>query len=292
MAEQTNVVQFTQSSGWLVSINWRRVMAYFLLIFISGVFLFPFLFLVSTSLKSLQQVFEVPPGLIPDPITWDNYPRAVEFIPYVQYFGNSLWIAFWNVLFTVSSSSLVAYGFSRIKWFGRDVVFGIVIATLMIPYTVTLIPQFLIFRNLGWVGTHNPLIIPALAGHPFFIFLLRQFYRTVPFELSEAARIDGASEFGIYWRIILPLTRSALVAVGLFTFLWNWNDFFGPLVYLNDPESYTLAIGLYQYFSTRGSTEWGLLMAASVIMIAPVVLIFFFAQRTFIRGISITGIKG
>lgn len=170
--------------------------------------------------------------------------------------------------------------------------FGLVIGTLMIPYTVIVIPQFLIFRNLGWVGTQNPLIFPALAGHSFFIFLLRQFYRTIPFELSEAARIDGASEIGIFWRIILPLSRPALVTVGLFTFLWNWNDFFGPMIYLNKDENFTLAVGLYKYFSTRGNTEWGLLMAAATIMITPVVALFFFAQRTFIRGISVTGLKG
>ncbi|MBZ0296034.1 MAG: carbohydrate ABC transporter permease [Anaerolineae bacterium] len=273
-------------------INWQRLIVYCLLILISFIFFFPFLFLLSTSLKTGQQIFAVPLNLVPNPIAWDNYPQAIEFIPFLKYFGNSVWITFWNILFTVISSSLVAYGFSRIQWYGRDVVFGLVIATLMIPLTVVLIPQFLIFRNLGWVGTQNPLIIPALAGHPFFIFLLRQFYRTIPFELSEAARIDGASEFGIFWRIILPLTRPALVTVGLFTFLWNWNDFFGPMIYLNKDENFTLAVGLYQYFSTRGNSEWGLLMAAAAIMIAPVIVLFFFAQRTFIKGISVTGLKG
>jgi len=270
----------------------RRVSAHAILITISLIFAFPFFFLVASSLKTLKQTFTVPVQLLPNPVAWENYPRALEFIPYVQYFGNTLFIAVANIILTLISCSLVAYGFSRIQWYGRDTLFGVVIATLMIPFTVTLIPQFLVFRQLGWIGSFHPLILPALTGNPFFIFLLRQFFRTIPYELSEAARIDGASEFGIFWRIILPLSRPALATVSLFTFLWNWNDFLGPLIYLNKEENYTLAVGLYSYFSKKSTTEWGLLLASSVVMIIPVVILFFFAQRTFIKGISMTGTKG
>jgi multiple sugar transport system permease protein len=161
----------------------------------------------------------------------------------------------------------------------------------MIPYAVTLIPTFIIFRNLGWVGTPHPLTIPSLTGNAFFIFLLRQFYLTIPEELSAAAKIDGANEFQIYWQIILPLARPALAVVALFTFIANWNDFLGPLVYLNNKDQYTLAIGMYGFLS-RVRTEWGPLMAAATIMISPIIVLFFLAQRTFIQGITLTGIKG
>lgn len=270
----------------------RALLTHIPLLIISIIFGFPFLYLFSTSLKTDRNVFSIPIQWIPDPIAWENYPRALEFIPFLTYFGNTLFITVTNVIFTLISCTLVAYGFARIKWYGRDMMFGVLLATLMIPFTVTLIPQFLLFRQLGWIGSFNPLILPALGGHPFFIFLLRQFYRSIPFELSEAAKIDGASEFGIYWRIILPLSRPALATVTVFTCLWNWNDFLGPLIYLKKDEMQTLAIGLYSYFSVHSSTQWGLLMAAAMVMITPVLILFFVAQRTFIQGISMTGSKG
>ncbi len=270
----------------------RLIRAHFVLICLALIFAFPMFYMFSTSLKTLRQTFIVPPQLWPNPFAWENYPRAFQFIPYARYFANTFYVSSLNVVFTLASSSLVAYGFSKIKWFGRDTMFGLVVATLMIPYTVTLIPQFLIFRQLGWIGTYNPLILPALGGHPFFIFLLRQFFRSIPLELSEAARMDGATELGIFVRIILPLSKPALVTVALFTFLWNWNDFLGPLIYVNKPENYTLAIGLYNYFSLRSTTEWGLLMAAAVLMILPVLILFLIGQRTFIRGIATSGLKG
>lgn len=270
----------------------RALLTHIPLLTLSIIFGFPFLYLFSTSLKTDRNVFSIPIQWIPDPIAWENYPRALEFIPFLTYFGNTLFITVTNVIFTLISCTLVAYGFARIKWYGRDMMFGVLLATLMIPFTVTLIPQFLLFRQLGWIGSFNPLILPALGGHPFFIFLLRQFYRSIPFELSEAAKIDGASEFGIYWRIILPLSRPALATVAVFTCLWNWNDFLGPLIYLKKDEMQTLAVGLYSYFSVHSSTQWGLLMAAAMVMITPVLILFFVAQRTFIQGISMTGSKG
>jgi len=269
----------------------QRIAVYVLITALAALFTVPFVWLVSTSLKSPAQVFVVPPQWIPNPFVWDNYPRSTTFIPFWQYFRNTLYVTVFNVIGSVASCSVVAYGFSRIQWRGRNTLFVVLIATLMIPYPVTLIPTFLIFRDLGLVNTLNALVVPSFFGNAFFIFLLRQFYMTIPQELSQAAKIDGASEFQIFWQVILPLTRPALAVVALFAFLSNWNDFLGPLIYLSDKENYTLAIGLYGFFG-RSKTEWGLLMSAATIMVAPIVLLYFFTQRTFIEGITLTGIKG
>lgn len=269
----------------------RMLPAYIALTLLALLFLLPFAWLISTSLKDPKQIFVVPPQWIPNPFVWSNYPRSTTFIPFWRYLANTLYVTFFNVVALVISCSLVAYGFARIKWPGRNIVFLVLISTLMIPYPVTLIPTFLIFRDLGLVGTLNALTFPALFGSAFFIFLLRQFYMTIPQELSQAAKIDGASEFQIYWKIILPLSKPALSVVALFAFIANWNDFLGPLIFLNDKNTYTLAIGLYGFFG-RSRTEWGLLMAAATIMIAPIILLFFLAQRTFIEGITLTGLKG
>lgn len=273
----------------------RRILTEFgthiVLILASVTFAIPFLWMISTSLKPDAQIFVLPPQWIPKPFMWSNYPNALTYIPYFLYFRNTLYIAIFNVIATLISCTLVAYGFARINWPGRNFFFSILLATLMIPYPVTLIPTFLIFRNLGWVGTPNPLTWPAFFGSAFFIFLLRQFYMTIPQELSQAAKIDGANEFAIYWRIILPLARPALATIALFTFLANWNDFLGPLIYLGDKQQYTLALGLYGFAGAR-RTEWGLLMAAGAVTITPIILLFFLAQRTFIQGITLTGTKG
>jgi multiple sugar transport system permease protein len=271
---------------WLTQLG-----AHLLLVLFGITFALPFFWQLSTSLKPDAQIFLLPPQWIPNPIQWSNYPRALTYIPYFLYFRNTLYIAIFNVGALLLSCTLVAYGFARINWPGRNILFGILLATLMIPYPVTLIPTFLIFRTLGWVGTPNPLTWPAFFGAPFYIFLLRQFYMTIPQELSHAAKIDGASEFSIYWRIILPLSRPALATVALFTFLANWNDFLGPLIYLSDKQQYTLALGLYGFAGAR-KTEWGLLMAAGTVTVLPIIVLFFLAQRTFIQGVTLTGTKG
>jgi len=268
----------------------RRILGHLVLASLGFIFTIPFLWLISTSLKPPEQLFRIPLEWIPNPFMWENYVKATTFIPFFRYFGNTLYITIFNVVAILISCSLVAYGFARINWPGRDALFMVLISTLMIPSAVTLIPTFIIFRNLGWIGTANPLTWPAFAGNAFYIFLLRQFFLTIPRELSAAAQMDGASEFQIYWRIVLPLSRAALAAVALFTFMANWNDFLGPLIYLSDKDQFTLAIGLYGFLS-RVRTEWGLLMAASTIMISPVIVLFFFTQRTFIEGITMTGIK-
>jgi multiple sugar transport system permease protein len=197
-----------------------------------------------------------------------------------------------NVIAVVFTSSLCAYGFARIRFRGRNFWFGIVIATILLPNVILLVPQFIIFTQLGWIDTINPLVIPLFfGGGAFNIFLLRQFFRTIPEELADAARIDGCSEFGIYWRIMLPLSRPALITVGIFTFLTSWNDLLNPIIYLRTPENFTIAVGL-ALFRSNLNTRWELLMAASTVTILPVVLLFFIAQRYFVRGIVMTGLRG
>lgn len=269
-----------------------RIVIYIVLVFVSLLMLFPFLWLVSSSLKSQLDIFAYPPQWIPNPPVWQNYVDALTFRPFGLYLRNSLAIATLNVIAVVFTSSLCAYGFARIRFWGRDFWFGIVIATLLLPNIVTLVPQFIIFTRLGWVNTILPLTVPIFfGGGAFNIFLLRQFFRTIPEELADAARIDGCTEFGIYWRIMLPLSKPALITVGIFTFLAAWNDLIGPLVYLRTPDTFTVAIGLAQF---RGAmtTRWDLQMAAAAVMIIPVILLFFFAQRYFIKGIVMTGLKG
>ncbi len=189
------------------------------------------------------------------------------------------------------SSSLVAYSFARIPWRGRNLMFVLVLSTMMLPYQVTLIPMFAVFSKLGWVGTFKPLILPAFFGVPFYIFLLRQFFMGIPQDLSAAARIDGCSEFGIFWRIILPLSKPALATTGLFVFLFEWGDFLNPLVYLQDDRQYTLAVALQQFQSAHESL-WGPLMAMSTVITLPILIVFFLTQKTFIQGITLTGLKG
>ena len=269
-----------------------QLLTYAILILVAILMLFPFLWLVSSSLKTQLGIFQYPPEWIPSSPRWQNYEEAMTFRPFHLYFRNSLFIAGLNVLAVVSSSSLCAYGFARIHFWGRNFWFGIVIATLLLPNVVTLVPQFIIFTNLGWVDTILPLTVPLFfGGGAFNIFLLRQFFRTIPEDLADAARIDGSSEFGIYWRIMLPLSKPALITVAIFTFLTAWNDLLGPLVYLRSPDTFTVAVGLAQF---RGAqvTRWEYQMAAATVMILPVVVLFFFAQRYFIRGIVMSGLKG
>ncbi len=251
----------------------------------------PFYWLLATSLKPDAQIFQMPPVWLPHPVQWSNYPRALTYIPFLSYTFNTLTLCVLNVIGTVTSCSLVAYSLAKIRWRGRDLVFYSLVATMILPGQVTLIPTFAIFKWLGWIGSYRPLVVPAFFGSAFFIFLLRQFFLTLPNELSDAARIDGCSEFGAYWRIILPLSRPALVTVALFTFIGTWNDFLGPLLYLSDERSYTLSMGL-QFFVSQHGAEWGMLMAASTVMTLPILVIFFLAQGTFIQGVTLSGIKG
>ncbi len=256
------------------------------------IMLLPFVWLVSSSLKGQIQIFQYPPVWIPDPIHWDNYTNALTVKPFGLYIINTLKIVFLNVLAVVFSSSFCAYGFARIKFWGRDFWFGIVLATLFLPYAILIVPQFIIFSRLGWVDTILPLTVPIFfGGGAFNIFLLRQFFRSIPEELADAARIDGCTEFGIYWRIMMPLAKPALITVAIFTFLNSWNDLLGPVIYLRSPNNFTVAVGLASFRSSL-SNSWDLQLAASTAMIIPVLILFFFAQRYFIKGVVMSGLKG
>jgi multiple sugar transport system permease protein len=268
-----------------------RALAHALLVAFSSMFIVPFLWLLSTSLKPESQIFVWPPVWIPEPITFDHYVNGLRFLPFGRFTLNSLVIAVAAVVGTLISCSLAAYGLARIRWPGRNVLFAVILATLLIPFQVRLIPLFIIFKNLGWIDTFLPLIVPTWFGNPFFIFLLRQFFLTIPQELSEAAKIDGATELDIFWRVILPLARPALATVALFEFLARWDDFLGPLIFISSQENYTVSLGLAMFRGQQGS-YWGMLMAVSTVMALPIIVLFFFTQRTFIQGITLTGIKG
>ena len=254
-------------------------------------FALPFAWMLTTSLKAEWQVFSVPPVWIPDPVLLENYPSALLTMNFPLYLKNTLVIACGSVVGVLVSCTMTAYGFARVRWPGRDWLFGLCVASMMIPFQVTMVPLFVTFSLLGWVGTPLPLIVPTFFGVPYYIFLLRQFFRTIPQELSEAAVIDGCSELGVFWRVVLPLTTPALAVVALFQFIHAWSDYLGPLIYLNRQAQYTIALGL-ALFNSQNNYQFALLMAASAVTIAPVVVLFFLTQRTFIEGISLTGIKG
>jgi len=268
----------------------QQILKHLLLIAVGFFFFFPFAWLVLTSLKSAREIVQIPPTIFPENALWSNYVDAVTFIPFFRYFGNTLTIFALKAVGAAISCSLAAYGFSRLEWPGRDLVFVLVLSTMMLPFQVTMIPLYIIFDRLGWIGTYRPLVVPSWLGYAFSIFLLRQFFRTIPQELSEAARIDGCSEFRIYWQIIMPLARPALATLVLYEFMWTWNDFFGPLLYLNNQDRWTLSLGLLQ-FRSQHSIEWELLMAAATLITLPSIVLYFFGQKTFIQGIATTGFK-
>ncbi len=252
----------------------------------------PLIWLISTSLKTGPQTFIMPPEWIPRPIVWQNYPDAFQAVPFQKYFWNTLTVVLWATTGTLLSASLTAFAFARLRFPGREFLFVLVLSTIMLPSIVTLIPTFIVFRNLKWINTFLPLTVPYwMGGGPFNIFLFRQFFMTIPYELDEAARIDGASNFRTYWSIIIPLSKPVLATVAIFSFIHHWNDFFLPLVYLQSNEKWTMAIGL-QGFKDLYSTSWNLMMAASTAMILPLLILFFFAQRYFISGIQMSGIAG
>lgn len=270
--------------------NLRVFLIYTLLIIFAVIFLIPIVWMISTSLKSSTEIYQTHIRIIPSKIEWQNYIFAVTSVPYFKYVWNTVIIAFFSVIGQLFAAPLVAYSLAKIRWGGSKIIFALVVSTMFLPYQVTMIPVYLIYYKLGFVGTFIPLILPNFFGYPFYIFLLRQFMMTLPDSLFEAARIDGASEFRIYWQITLPLIRPALATVAIFTFIGSWSDLLGPLIYLNDPNKYTLSLGLRQ-FLTEHSIEWGPLMAASIIFILPIIVIFAIAQKQFIEGITFTGIK-
>lgn len=274
-----------------------RLGIHFALIMLAIPAALPMLWMLSTSLKADTQVYATSSGggfslssLIPSPAVWSNYPKALATVPFDQYLRNTLMLGVVCVIGAVVSSAFVAYGFARIDFRGRNILFGLLIATMALPGQVTMIPVFELFRNLGWYGTYLPLVVPAFGGAPFFVFLMVQFFKTLPEDLFESARLDGAGELRIFVQMVLPLAKPALATCALFQFLGTWNDFMGPLIYINDPSKYTLAYGLQQFMSAYGG-QWAQLMAASIVFTLPIIVLFFFAQRTFIQGIATTGGK-
>jgi multiple sugar transport system permease protein len=300
MAQVNQVDTTVQQSGrsWRQSRSGQalltQIIAYLIVTVGAIVLMIPFAWMLSSSLKAPAQIFVDPPQWIPDPILWRNYIDAWTALPFTQFLLNTLFITLLGMTASIFTSALVGYGFARYRFPGRDVLFIVLLSTMMLPYVVTLIPAFLIWRTFGLINTYDPLVIGALfGGGPFFVFLMRQFMLSIPEEMEEAARIDGANTMQIFTRIILPLVRPALLAVGIFSFQGFWNDFLGPLIYLNDMRKYTMTLGMF--FFVGGASEapkWHWLMAMSTLIALPILLIFFLAQRQFIEGITLTGIKG
>ena len=294
-ASDSVAARAAQIAGWLVSRKVQSLlqkMVVYLLVIVGAVFLsVPLAWLLSTSLKESGLIFLFPPQWIPKPIAWWNYVEIWQILPFGTFLKNTLIITGFSMLGGVLSASCVAFGFARLRFPGRDVLFMILLSMIMIPFQVTLIPQFVLFKELGWLDSFLPLIVPPFfGGSPYFVFLLRQFYMRLLLDLDDAARIDGCSSFGIYWRVVLPQSKPALGVIAIFSFMGNWNGFFLPLIYLNSMEKYPLALGL---MLLRGwwTTRWHLLMAGSVLMSIPCILVYFIAQRYFIQGIVFTGVE-
>ena len=285
----------------------QRTIAWLLLVAVCVVLLLPFVWAALCSLKTKTEVYTLPPkwdssltagenlrairqAVVPSPPAWENYREIFRRLDFALFFRNSFFIAILATIGQLISSSLVAFGFARIRFWGRDALFLLVLATMMIPYQVTMIPLFLIFREIGWVDSFLPLIVPQFFGAAFNIFLLRQFFRTIPYELDEAAALDGCSRFGVYWRMVLPLSKPALVVVAIFTFLWHWRDLMGPLIYLDSLSKRTVALGI-AYFKTPYETGMHLIMAAAIAALVPVVVLFFVGQKYILEGITLAGVR-
>lgn len=270
----------------------RRTFFYLFICLLSLLCVIPLYWMIRSSFMKNTDIYIMDPFIWwPEEMLWSNYSKAFETAPFFQYAVNTLTIVGGCLIGTLLTASMAAYAFSRVKWKGRNICFATVLATMMLPSSVTLIPQFLIWRVFGLTDTYWPLILPSfLGGGAFNIFLLRQFFLGIPRDLDEAAIIDGASALRIFFQIILPLSKSALIVVALFTFLGAWNDFFGPIIYLNSKEKFTLALGLLQFQGDYG-TKWNLLMAASTIVVAPCILIYLIGQKYLVEGIALTGMK-
>ncbi len=279
---------YAKRGGLLRQTGWHLVLSA-----ASVCFAVPLLWMLSSALKENREIFTVPVRWLPETLQWGNFVEVLSYpgFPFLRFFFNSLLYAGLVTVGTVLSCALVGYGFARLRFPGRNILFAITLATMMVPYVVTFIPTFLLFKRLGVLGTYIPLIAPAFFAEAFFIFLMRQFFRGLPRELDDAARVDGAGEFRIFWQIMLPLVKPALVVMSVFTFVWTWHDFFRPLIYLSDPDQFPLSLGLFS-FQGRRLTEWHLMMAAATLMTAPLVILFAAAQKYFIQGMKMFGLKG
>lgn len=270
----------------------KRIFVYGTLILLGILFMMPFLWMIKTSLMTPQQATVAPPEWFPNPFRFDNYITATQAIPFWLYTANTIYVALMNVVGMTMASAFVAWGFAHYRFPWRDEFFAVTLATMMVPFPVLMVSQYAIFKELGWIGTYKPLWVPAFFGHAYSIFLLRQFLMGVPRDLTDVARIDGCGELRIFLQIIVPLIRPALLVVALFSFMYHWNDFMAPLIYLTNERQFTLALGLQAFQSQLGETAITHLMAATTLMVAPVIVLFFLTQKTFIEGISLTGLKG
>lgn len=301
MAKTANVLRAPHLAaptrrGWLTRRRRRylhTLIALAAIVLGASVVLLPLVWMITTSLKGQMDVYVFPPQWIPHPVRWENYRELWRVAPFGRYLLNSTFVAGLSVFGSVLSCSLAAYSFARLRCPGRDLIFLALLSTMMLPAAVTTVPTFIVFQKLAWLNSFKPLIVPAFFGNAFYIFLLRQFFRTIPLDLEDAARLDGASTLRIFTGIILPLSKPALVTVAIFSFIDSWNDFFNPLLYLDSEEKYTIALGLANFLgSDRVGPQMHLLMGASFIATLPVLIIFFLAQRLFMRGIVFTGVKG
>lgn len=268
-----------------------RVFLYVVLVSGALIIFLPFAWTVSTSLKTEAQTLAYPPTWIPNPVRWENYPEALSYRPFGRYYLNTFIIAGLSVFGQVLSSALVAYGFARFRFPGRNALFMVVLSTLMIPFHILIIPRFILFKQLGWLDTLLPLIVPNFFGGAFSIFLLRQYFLGIPLDLDEAAKIEGATAMQIFWRIIVPLARPAIGAVAVFEFIESWQDFLGPLIYLSSEQNYTVSLGLAA-FRNDYFTAWHLYMAAAAVAMVVPLIVFFIAQKYFISGVALTGSGG
>ena len=266
----------------------KKIVSYLLMTAIGIVLITPLLWMVFTSLKPMEEIVRYPPTFFPEKIVWQNYLDTITAFPFWRYARNTLLITVLVVFGNVLSNSFIAYGFAKLDFPGKKLMFALVLSTMMIPGFVTMIPQYVLFSKIGWVGTYLPLIVPSFFGNAFNIFLMRQFYLSINDELIEAAEIDGANHFYIWSRLMLPLTKPALITIAINSFNAAWNDFLGPLLYIQDQEKYTLQIGL-QVFQNQATTQWNYLMAGATLVLIPTILLFFFAQRYFIEGMDLTG---
>jgi len=268
-----------------------RLLTHAALLALAAIFLFPLLWMLSTSLKPVEQTMVMPPEWIPHPARWSNFLDTLRYIPLPRYTWNSTLVSLLAVLGTVLASSLAGYGFACVEWKGRDAFFAVTLATMMVPFPVLMVPLYGVFRELHWIGTLTPLWAPAFFGSAFNIFLFRQFFKSIPSELLDAARVDGCPEWRLWAAIVLPLAKPVIAVVALFQFITTWNDFLGPLLFVTKEEHFTLALGLQLYQSQNGGTQWHLLMAAAAIATAPILVLFALAQKTFVRGIVLSGLK-
>ncbi|HAQ0823293.1 carbohydrate ABC transporter permease [Enterococcus faecium] len=266
----------------------KKILSYVLMTVIGIILIIPLLWMVFTSLKPMEEIVRYPPTFFPEKIVWENYLDTIAAFPFWRYARNTLFVTVLVVIGNVLSNSFIAYGFAKLDFPGKKLMFALVLSTMMIPGFVTMIPQYVLFSKIGWVGTYLPLIVPSFFGNAFNIFLMRQFYLSINNELIEAAEIDGANHLYIWSHLMLPLTKPALITIAINSFNAAWNDFLGPLLYIQDQEKYTLQIGL-QVFQNQATTQWNYLMAGATLVLIPTILLFFFAQRYFIEGMDLTG---